>query len=161
MVDISSTRPGTGTGPITQKHEWRPQHLAWLAAAAGTMFCVVFWAALGRPPLSGTTILAVLGFTFVVLVNLSVGALASGAFIEHRYPHWSRFGTVDHVFMYVALAGLFVTDGGAAWWLFSSDSGGLLRWVFLPIALLAMAGGALWAWPALPLALRRAAGDRK
>jgi hypothetical protein len=161
MVDISSARPGTSTGPITQKHEWRPRHLAWLAAAAGVMFCVVFWAALGRPPLSGTTILAVLGFTFVVLVNLSIGALASGAVIERIYPDWSRFHKVDHVFTYVALAGLVAVDAGAAWWLFSSDSGGLARWIFLLIALVAMAGGAVWAWPALPAALRRAAGDRK
>jgi hypothetical protein len=77
------------------------------------MFSVVFWAALGRPPLSGTKVVAVLGFAFVVLVNLSIGALASGAFIEHRYPHWSRFGTVDHIFMYVALGGLAATDAGA------------------------------------------------
>ena len=161
MVDTSSARQGTSSGPITAQHEWRPRHLAWLALAAVIMFCVVFWAALGRPPLSGTKIIAVLGFTFVVLVNLSIGALASGAVIESRYPKWSRFGTADHAFMYVALAGLAATDAGAAWWLFSSDSGGLLRWIFLPIALGAMAGGALWAWPALPVALRRAAGDRK
>jgi hypothetical protein len=125
------------------------------------MACLVFWAALGRPPLSGTKIVAVLGFTFVVLVNLSIGALASGAVIERRYPDWSRFGAVDHVFMYVALAVLAATDAAAAWWLFTSDSGGLVRWIFLLIALVAMAGGALWAWPALPLPFRRAAGDRK
>jgi len=161
MVDISPARQGTGSGPIVQQHEWRPRHFVLLALALGIMFCVVFWAALGRPPLSGTKILAVLGFTFVVLVNLSVGALASGAVIERRYPHWSRFRTVDHVFIYVALAGLVAADAGAAWWLFSSDSGGLLRWIFLPIALAAMAGGAWWAWPALPRALRRAGGDRR
>ena len=51
------------------------------------MFCVVFWAALGRPPLSGTKILAGLGFTFVVLVNLSVGALASGGTVLRRLTH--------------------------------------------------------------------------
>lgn len=161
MVDISSARRGTGGGPITQQHEWSLRHLIWLAVATATMFCVVFWAALGRPPLSGTKIIAVLGLTFVVLVNLSIGALASGAIIEHKYPHWSRFGKVDHIFLYIALAGLLVTDAGAAWWLFSSDSGGLVRWIFLPIALAGMAGGAWWAWPALPLAIRRADGERK
>ena len=161
MVDISSASPETRSGPIIQQREWSPWHLIWLALAAVTMFCVVFWAALGRPPLSGTKIIAVLGFTFVVLVNLSIGALATGAVIEHRQPNWSRFGAVDHVFMYVALAGLAATDAGSAWWLFSSDSGGQARWIFLLIALGAMAGGALWAWPALPLALARAAGDRK
>jgi hypothetical protein len=161
MVDVSSARPETGSGPIIHKPEWRPGHLAWLAATAGAMFCVVFWAALGRPPLSGTKILAVLGFTFVVLVNLSVGTLASGAVIERIYPDWSRFHKVDHVFIYVALAGLAAVDAGAAWWLFSSDSGGLARWIFLPIALAAIAAGAVWAWPALPRALRRAGGDRK
>ena len=161
MVDVSSARPGVRSGPVIQQHEWRPRHLAWLALAAVIMFCVVFWAALGRPPLSGTKIVAVLGFAFVVLVHLSIGALASGVFIEHRYPHWSRFGTVDHIFMYVALAVLAATDAGAAWWLFSSDSGGRLRWIFLLISLGAMAGGTWWAWPALPRALRRAGGDRK
>ena len=59
MVDISSERE-TGSGPATQQHEWSPRHLIWLAAAVATMFCVVFWAALGRPPLSGTKIIAVL-----------------------------------------------------------------------------------------------------
>jgi len=161
MVDISSASRGTSSGPTTQQREWSPRHLIWLLLAAGALFCLVFWAALGRPPLSGMKIVAVLGFTFAVLVNLSAGALASGAVIEYRYPHWSRFGVVDHVFMYVALTGLAVTDAGAGWWLFSSDSGGRLRWIFLPIALVAIAGGALWAWPALPLALLRAAGDRK
>jgi len=38
MVDISSARPGTGSGPTIQRHEWRPQHLAWLAVAAVVMF---------------------------------------------------------------------------------------------------------------------------
>src|SRR5690349_13207097 len=161
MVDISSASPGTRGGPTIKQPEWRPQHLIWLALATGITFCLVFWAALGRPPLNGTNIVAVLGFAFVLLVNLSIGALASGAVIEHRYPHWSRFGRVDHFFMYVALAGLVATDAGSAWWLFSSDSGGRVRWVFLLIALAGMAGGVLWSWPALPLALLRAAGDRK
>lgn len=161
MVDVTSASPGTDSGPITKQHEWSPRHLIWLALALGIMFCVVFWAALGRPPLTGTKIIAVLGFTFVVLVNLSIGALASGAVIEHRYPHWNRFGTVDHVFMYVALAGLAAVDAGAAWWLFGSDSGGLVRWIFLLIAFAGMAAGAWWAWPALPLPFRRAAGDRR
>src|SRR5947199_354586 len=48
MVDISSASPETRSGPIIQQREWSPWHLIWLALAAVTMFCVVFWAALGR-----------------------------------------------------------------------------------------------------------------
>ncbi len=144
-----STAPETETGSQTRKPEWRPRHLIFLALSAVVLFDVVFWAALGKPPLTGTTIVAVLGFSFVIVTNVSLGALAGGAVIEHRHPTWSRFHRPDHVIMYVALAGLVAVDAGFAWWLFSSDSGGAARWIYLTVALIAMAGGACWAWPAL------------
>jgi GDSL-like Lipase/Acylhydrolase family len=144
-----------------ESREWRPRHLIWLALAAIVLFVVVFWAALGKPPLSGTTVVAVLGFAFIVFANLALGALATGAVIEYQHPDWSRLRGVDHVFMYIALASLVAADAGVAWWLFSSDTGGFTRWLFLIFALAGMAGGAWWAWPAMPLPYRRhASGGR-
>ncbi len=141
--------------------EWRLRHFIWLALAAVVLFCVVFWAALGKSPLSGTKVTAVLGFAFVIFTNISLGALASGAVIEYRHPDWSRLRGADHVFMYVALTSLLVVDAGVAWWLFSSDPGGLTRWLFLIFALAAVAAGAWWAWPTAPLPFRRhATGGR-
>ena len=101
-----STAPETETGSQTRKPEWQWHHLVFLALSAVVLFDVVFWAALGKPPLTGTTIVAVLGFSFVIVTNVSLGALAAGAVIEHRHPTWSRFQRHDHVVMYVALVGL-------------------------------------------------------
>jgi hypothetical protein len=152
MASISSAaQRGNERENGRQPREWRFPHLIWMALAAVVLFDVVFWAALGRPPLSGTKVVAVLGFAFVVFANLSLGALASGAVVEYRHPTWSRFGRIDHVFMYLALTSLVLVDAGSAWWLFTSDTGGFVRWLFLVFAVAAIAGGALWAWPAMPL----------
>ena len=149
MVSISPAGPQVAGRNGIKPREWRLWHLIWLALAAIILFCVVFWAALGKPPLSGTTVVAALGLIFVFIANLSLGALASGVVIEYQHPDWSRFGRADHVFMYVALTALVMIDAGFAWWLFTSDTGGSVRWLFLVIALVAIAVGALWAWPAL------------
>lgn len=156
-VTQSWDKDGHGGRP----REWSLRHFIWLALAAVVLFCVVFWAALGKSPLSGTKVTAVLGFAFVIFTNVSLGALASGAVIEYRHPDWSRLRGADHVFMYVALTLLLVVDAGFAWWLFSSDPGGLTRWLFLIVALAAVAAGAWWAWPAVLLPSRRhATGGR-
>ena len=76
-----STASETGIETQTRKPEWQWHHLIFLALAAVVLFDVVFWAALGKPPLTGTTIVAVLGFSFVIVTNVSLGALASGAVI--------------------------------------------------------------------------------
>jgi GDSL-like Lipase/Acylhydrolase family len=155
MIGTSArARTRIGASP----REWRFPHLIWLVLAAVVLFGVVFWAALGKPPLSGTTVVSVLGFVFAVIGNLSLGALAGGAVVEHGHPDWSRLRGVDHIVMYLALISLAVVDAGVAWWLFSSDAGGLLRWLYLGAALAAMAGGAWWAWPAMPLGRRRRSG---
>jgi GDSL-like Lipase/Acylhydrolase family len=151
MAIRSPDTPDIRTGPGSRPREWRPPHLLWLALAAIVLFVVVFWAALGRAPLSGISVVAVLGLIFVACANVSLGALACGAVIEIRHPRWSRLRDIDHVFMGVALAALLAVDAGFAWWLFTSDSGGLTRWLFLVIALAAVAGGAWWSWPALLL----------
>jgi GDSL-like Lipase/Acylhydrolase family len=129
--------------------EWGWLDLVVLPVAAIFLFVVVFWAALGEPPLTGTTIEAVLGYALVVLANLSLGALAGGTVIEIRHPDWSRLRGADHVFIYVALAGMVAVDAGAAWWVFTSDTGGSTRWLFVGFALVAIAIGVLWAWPGL------------
>ena len=161
---MASTSPATQSrnekGNGGKPREWRLPHLIWLVLAAIALFAVVFWAALGKPPLSGTKVTAVLGIAFVVFAYLSLGALASGTVIEHRHPNWSRLRDVDHVFMYIALISLVAVDAGFAWWLFTSDAGGLARWLFLVVALVAIAGGALWSWPAMPLPYRHASGGR-
>lgn len=159
MVSISPAGPAVDTGNGTKRREWRLRHLIWLTLAAIVLFCVVFWAALGRAPLSGTRVVAVLGFAFVVVANLSLGTLVNGVVVEYRHPSWSRFRDVDHVFMYVALAVLVMADAAFAWWLFRSDTAGLAPWLFLAFALVAMAGGLLWAWPSLHLPYWRQAGD--
>jgi lysophospholipase L1-like esterase len=146
-------RNGDGSGPA----EWRLADVSLLAAVAACLFVVVFWAALGKPPLAGTAVASVLGLIFASLANLSLGALASGAVIEWRHPDWSRLRGFDHVFMLVALVALVLADAGAGWWVFTSDAGGAGRWLFLGLALAAAAAGALWAWPGLAgLLLRRA-----
>lgn len=126
-----------------------------LAFAAIVLFMVVFWAALGRDPLAGTTVVSVLGYLFAAVANVSLGALASGAVIETRYPRWTRLRGFDHVFLYAGLALLIAADGGVGWWLFTSDSGGSGWWIFLGLILAAAASGAVWAWPGLPRAAAR------
>jgi hypothetical protein len=150
-------------GPDQSEHagksrEWRPLHLIVLPVAAIALFVAVSWAALGEPPLGGTTIVTVLGIVFVVLTNLSLGALASGAVIEIRHPRWSRLRGADHVFLVVALISVAAVDAGAAWWVFTSDTGGAIHWLFLGFALAAVTGGALWAWPGLLLRYLRPDG---
>lgn len=141
--------------------EWRLLHLVLLPVTAIALFVVVFLAALGEPPFGGTTIVAVLGIVFVVFTNLSLGALASGAVIEFRHPDWSRLRGTDHVFLFVALLSVAAVDAGAAWWVFTSDAGGTVHWLFLGFALGAMVAGALWAWPGLLLRyLPQASGGR-
>jgi len=144
-----------------QPREWGLLHLILLPVAAIVLFVVVFWAALGEPPLSGTTIVAVLGIVLVVLTNLSLGALATGAVIEIRHPKWSRLRGADHVFLVVALVAVVAVDAGAAWWVFTSDTGGATHWLFLGFALVAVAVGALWAWPGLLFRSLREDGDSR
>jgi GDSL-like Lipase/Acylhydrolase family len=151
MAIRSPDTPDVRTGPGSRPREWRPPHLLWLTLAAIVLFVVVFWAALGRAPLSGINVVAVLGLIFVACANVSLGALACGAAIEIRHPRWSRLRDIDHVFMGLALAALLAVDAGFAWWLFTSDPGSLSRWLFLVIALAAVVGGAWWSWPALLL----------
>ncbi|HYB87477.1 MAG TPA: hypothetical protein VEC76_11535, partial [Streptosporangiaceae bacterium] len=150
MVGTSvAARKGSEHGAIDRRREWRPRHLIWLALAAVALFCVVFWAALGKSPLTGTKVVAVLGYTFITLAYVSLGALATGAVIEYRHRDWSRLHGIDHVFIALALAAMLAVDGGFAWWLFTSDTGGGTRWVFLAVALAGISVGALLAWPAL------------
>lgn len=131
--------------------EWHPLQVVYLAVAAIVLFVVTFWAALGLPPLGGTTIEWVLAFLLVSLVNLGLGTLGGGAVIEWRHPTWSRLGLGDHIVMGVALVVLAGSDGGFAWWLFSSTAGAFSRWMFLIIALVAIALGAWLDWRPLPL----------
>jgi lysophospholipase L1-like esterase len=118
------------------------------------MFVLVFWAALGQPPLTGTTVVGVLRLIFAFLANISVGALGSGSFVEIRHPDWTRLHGIDHVFIYVALVFMTAADGFVAWWMFSSDSGPG-RWYFLAAVLVALAAGAWWSWPAVTVSGRR------
>lgn len=150
------TSASARTGIETAPREWRLPHVVWLALAAVVLFGVVFWAALGKSPMGGTTVAGVLDLAFAVIVNLGLGALVCGAAIEWRHPDWSRLRGADHVVLCVALVCLVVVDAGVAWWLFSSAAGSLLRWLYPGVALVAMAGGAWWAWPDLPrVPLRR------
>ena len=126
--------------------EWHPLQVVYLLAAAVLLFIVTFWAALGQPPLTGTNIEWVLGFLLVSLVNLGVGTLSGGWVIEIWHRTWSRLGLPEHIFMGVALVVLLASDAGFAWWLFSSTSGAFSRWVFLIIALVAIALGILSVW---------------
>ncbi|MBO0777158.1 MAG: hypothetical protein J2P34_12685, partial [Actinobacteria bacterium] len=156
MASIA-TPAASGSKPreSSKPREWRPLDLVVLAGAAIVMFALVFWAALGRPPLAGTTVVGTLGYIFAVSANVSLGALASGAFVEYRHPTWTRLRGFDHVFLAVTLVALAAVDGAVAWWLFSSDPGGSGPWLFLLAAVVAAAGGAWWSWPALRLPGRR------
>ena len=97
---ISSSRAGTADA---QSGEWRSLQLVYLPVAAIIMFVVVFWAALGLPPLSGTRVEFWLEIFFVILANLSIGTLATGAVIEWRDRDRSRLGPKEHVVMVLAL----------------------------------------------------------
>jgi hypothetical protein len=160
MTGTSTAGHQVESGNEPKPREWQPRDVVFMGLAAIVLFCAVFWAALGKPPLSGTNVVAVLGLVFAALLNLSLGALASGIAIEHLHSDWSRFRRTDLVFMWAALAFLVVIDAGVAWWLFTADAGGFSRWAFLIVALVFLAVGALWAWPALPLPGRQNARGR-
>lgn len=126
--------------------EWHLLQTVYLAVAAAALFIVTFWSALGLPPLGGTIIEWVLAFLLVSLVNLGLGTLGAGAVIEWRYRTWRRL-----VLIGIALLVLAAADGGFAWWLFSSTQGAFSRWVFLIIALAAIALGAWSVWRPPPV----------
>jgi len=144
----SSFRAGTADA---LSREWRPLQLVYLLVAAIFMFVVVFWAALGQPPLSGTRVEFWLEILFVILANLSIGTLASGAVIEWRDRDRSRLGPKEHVVMALALLGMVAVDVGVAWWLFASATGAFSLWLFLIVALAAIAVGAWSAWRPVPV----------
>lgn len=130
--------------------EWNGNDLAVMAAALIAMFVLVLWAALGRAPLAGTTVVGVLGIIFAFLANISLGALGSGSYVEIRHPAWTRLRGIDHVFLFGSLVLMAGIDGFVAWWLLSSDSGPG-RWYFLAAVLAGLAAGAWWAWPAVTI----------
>ena len=135
----------------SQAREWGKLQVFYLVAFGVVLFVVMFWAALGKQPLSGTRIELVLEILLVVLINLGIGALGGGAVIEIWRGNWSRFERLEHVFMIFALPALVLSDAGLAWWVFSSDAGAFYRWAFLIVALAAIAAGAGLDW--LPLGL--------
>ncbi len=135
----------------SQAREWGKLQVFYLVVFGVFLFVVMFWAALGKAPLSGTRIESVLEILLVVLINLGIGALGGGAVIEIWRGNWSRFERLEHVFMIFALPALVLSDAGLAWWVFSSDAGAFYRWAFLIIALAAIAAGGGLDW--LPLGL--------
>ena len=151
----ASPAPGSPAAPARRSPEWHLLQVVYLAAAAVALFVITTWSALGLPPLGGTTIEWVLGFLLVSLVNLGLGTLGGGAVIEWRHPTWSRLGLADHIFMGVVLVVLAAADAGFAWWLFSSTAGAFSRWVFLIVALAAIALGAWSVWHPLPMPFAR------
>lgn len=156
MASTATPAPsGSKPRETSKPREWRPVDLVVLACAVIVMFAVIFWAALGKPPLAGTAVVATVGYIFAVFANVSLGALVSGAIVEYRHPGWTRLRGFDHVFLAVALTMLVAADGAVAWWLFTSDPGGSGPWLFLLTAAVAAAGGAWWAWPVLRLPGRR------
>lgn len=123
------------------KREWRFAHVLYLAAAAIILFVVVFWSALGLPPLGGTAVEWALGAIFAALANLSLGTLVSGAVIEFRHPEWSRLHLLEHIFMAIAILALVGADVGIGIWFFASTSGALSGWLVAVIMLAAFAMG--------------------
>lgn len=139
----TESAPAAGS-PRTR--EWNRTDLLVMALALIVMFVLVLWAALGQVPLAGTTVVGVLGVILALLANISLGALASGTFVEIRHPDWTRLRGIDHVFLYASLVLMAGIDVFVAWWLFSSDNGPG-RWYFLAAALAGLVAGAWWAWP--------------
>jgi hypothetical protein len=147
-AEVPAPSESTPAHSARRKREWQGPDLIVMAIALIIMFVLVFWAALGRAPFAGTTVVGTLGLIFAFLANISFGALASGSFVEIRHPDWTRLRGIDHVFLYASLVLMAAIDGFVAWWLFSSDSGPG-RWFFLAAALAGLAVGAWWAWPAV------------
>jgi hypothetical protein len=147
-MEDSSSLAGTTDA---QSREWRPLQLVYLPVAAIPMFVIVFWAALGQSPLAGTRVETWLEIFFVILTNLSIGTLASGAVIEWRDRARSHLGLVAHIMMAIALIVMVVVDALVAWWVFASAAGALSRWLFLIVALAAIAVGAWSAWLPVPV----------
>lgn len=135
------------------KREWQLAHVLYLAATAIILFIVVFWSALGLPPLGGTAVEWALGAIFAALANLSLGTLASGAVIEFRHPEWSRLHLLEHIFMAITILALVGADVGIGIWLFASISGALSGWLVAAIMLAAFALGAALAWHPAPIPL--------
>lgn len=125
--------------------------LAAVPVAALLLFVIVFWAALGQPPLAGTRVEWVLGFIVITLVSLAIGTLIGGAVIELVHPDWTRFRVWHYVYMIGAGLALLAGDVFFFWWLFSSTAGAFSRWLFLIGSLAALGGGAALAWRPLPL----------
>jgi lysophospholipase L1-like esterase len=137
---------------------WVKRVIAPLVAAL-LLFCIVFWAALGRPPLSGTALEWVLVFIVITLVSLALGTLGCGVYIEVARPTWTHFRWWHYVYLALVGIGLVAGDVFFFWWLVSSDAGGLIRWIFLIGSVAAIGAGAVLAWVPvrLPLLTRPAA----
>jgi hypothetical protein len=123
--------------------DWNPfEHGRVVAGSAIILFIVVFWAALGRWPLSGATIEWVAGGILVSVVGLGIGTLATGAWIELKDDERSPFGRGYLAFTLVTLALLTGVQALFFWWLFDSQAGGSSRWIFWAFLASATASGA-------------------
>ena len=140
-LQIKSTRQG---------REWGNWDLLILGAGVVVGIVVLGMAALAIPPFAGTKWLWSLGLVAVAVVNLSLGVLAAGAWIEIRYRWWSRLHGMDYVVLGLSLFVIALADGLATFWIFNSTAG-WARWWLLFMVVVAIALGAGWSrwrlWP--------------
>ncbi len=125
--------------------EWQAVDVAILLGGLLVAAAVVLLAALAIPPLNGTHIVSALIVLVSVAANLALGTLLVGAYIEVRYPTWSRFGLFDHLVILGSIVIVGGADGIFTWWIFSS-SGSWVRWASLVVAVVSLAAGGAWSW---------------
>ncbi len=128
--------------------EWGWRDVVWLTTMLVVGLVIVLAIALAVPGFTGATVLWILGVLVVVLMNLGLGVLAVGSYIEVVHQDWNDLGGFDHLVMLASLLGVAAADVAIAWQLFGTHSG--LSWGFVGLAALATVVGMAMArslWP--------------
>jgi hypothetical protein len=131
------------------KDEWGWRDVIWLAVFFGFGGTAVCGVLLAVPGFDLSPVAWSLGVFVVVVMNVSLGSLAAGAYIERVDPSRTRFRRGDKVLVWSTGLGLLAVDVAIDWRLLST--GTFLPWGFLLGAAASAVAGGVWsshrAWP--------------